>query len=294
MRLSETYDSLAGSHDSPSISDRIGAGETPQEYSGGALDFLPIPLSRHKIQAWFAACAALIFLAALMTAAASQWAFAPYAQVSPGSAAASVFTFFSLEQEANLPTWFCGMGLLLCAVLLCLTAAGARAAGDKRAGSWGLLAGIFAFLSLDEVAALHERAIVVLHALPNNAHMAGSLAALLVATVVVLRFWPFVNSLPASIRNQFLIAGTVFLAGAVGIDLLEAKVGDYLHHERLHLLISPFEKMFQMVAITVFLGALMQYMAERTPRFSMRWAASSNDESSAKELIANNEPAQSE
>lgn len=72
-----------------------------------------------------------------------------------GQPSSKVTSFVSLGGESNLPTWYSSIQLFLIALLLALFAVHS----DRRdRASWGLFvpAAIFAALSLDEVAQLHE------------------------------------------------------------------------------------------------------------------------------------------
>lgn len=124
-------------------------------------------------------------------------------------AAESLVAMLSLSYEANLPTWY-SSGLLLCCALAC----GAVATGPHW---WGLVVG-FSYMSLDEAAELHER-------LGGITETGGVLyfdwvipAALLVLVVGAL-YVPFLRTLPSAIRHRFVIAGALYLGGAVLMEL---------------------------------------------------------------------------
>src|SRR5687768_11951693 len=63
--------------------------------------------------------------------------------------------FLSLSYEGNVPTWYASSLLLLCAVMPGLIASEIPAAGSGRR-HWWALAILFAFMSLDEAAEIHE------------------------------------------------------------------------------------------------------------------------------------------
>ena len=64
--------------------------------------------------------------------------------------------FLSLSWEANLPTWAASSLLLICAALLWAIARKAKQTEDKAYRHWYALSAIFAYISLDETAQLHE------------------------------------------------------------------------------------------------------------------------------------------
>jgi hypothetical protein len=120
----------------------------------------------------------------------------------------------SLSYEQNLPTWYASCLLFSCAVLL--TVIVRRAPGDRL--RWGLLAAIFYYMSLDETAELHEQ-------LGGTFETGGLLyfdwvipAALAVA-VIGLFYLPFVLRLPEPTRRRIVIAGVLYVGGALLMEL---------------------------------------------------------------------------
>lgn len=127
---------------------------------------------------------------------------------------------FSLSLEANVPTWYSSVLLFSCALLL-------WANGDvevKRPNArwhwhWRGLAVVFAAISMDEVASFHER-------LNAFAHLGGVLYyawvipfGALVVVVGVLCL-PFLGGLPRVTRLRFVVAGALYVGGALGVELV--------------------------------------------------------------------------
>lgn len=134
--------------------------------------------------------------------------------------------YFALDQESNVPTWFQAALLLVCALLL--WTAGDDAADGRlgRVRQWRLLAAVFAYLSIDELAMLHERADDPLHHLFNTSGALLWAWVLLAAPLVVvfgLAYLPFLRSLPSPTRNGLLLAGAVYVGGAIAMEM----VGSY-------------------------------------------------------------------
>ncbi|HSK04211.1 MAG TPA: hypothetical protein VK932_23320 [Kofleriaceae bacterium] len=120
----------------------------------------------------------------------------------------------SLSYEHNVPTWLASSLLLACAL-----AAGAiaRGAASWRRHWWGVT-GVFGYASLDEAIQLHEH-------LGGHLEAGGVLyfdwvipAAAILAVLAVV-FLPFVRALPAVTRRRLVIAGAIFLGGAVAMEL---------------------------------------------------------------------------
>lgn len=148
-----------------------------------------------------------------------------FAVARPTTIPGDLFQFFGLEFERNLPTWFASSLLLLASLSAAHIGQLVRAAGDRRARTWIALAGLLAFLSLDETAAIHER----LNAPIRDAwHLSGPLlwgwvlpgvGAVLVVGLVFLRF---VRSLPSATRAAVVVAAALYVIGGLGMELTGA------------------------------------------------------------------------
>lgn len=120
----------------------------------------------------------------------------------------------SLSYEGNVPTWVATVLLFASAIVAARIAQHALA---FRRHWWGVAA-VFAYASLDEAAELHEH-------LGGTFSLGGVLyfdwiipaAILLVALVLV--FWPFVRALEPATRRRLVIAGCVYVGGAVIMEL---------------------------------------------------------------------------
>ena len=65
-------------------------------------------------------------------------------------------TLFDVGAERNIPTWFESMQFMLCSVLLVVVAIASRQRGERYGSHWGVHSVILLYLSLDEVATIHE------------------------------------------------------------------------------------------------------------------------------------------
>jgi hypothetical protein len=121
---------------------------------------------------------------------------------------------FSLSFESNVPTWYSSSLLFTCALALLAIA---RTARTHRRHWAGLAAGFF-YMSLDEAIELHEH-------LGGLFGTGGALyfdwvipAAIIVAGVAAL-YVPFLRDLPPHRRRAFVLAGLLYVGGAVAMEL---------------------------------------------------------------------------
>ncbi len=123
---------------------------------------------------------------------------------------------FSLSYEQNVPTWLATCLLFSAGVALAKAAAATSRRRGPMARRWWGLSAIFFYLSLDELAELHE----------NLNGVAGGVvyfdwivpAAVALAAVAAL-YLPFLARLPAPTRRAFLLAGALYVGGALLMEL---------------------------------------------------------------------------
>ncbi|MEX0867499.1 MAG: hypothetical protein WD030_09075 [Pirellulales bacterium] len=192
---------------------------------------------------------------------------------------------FVVDSELNLPTWYSSMTLLACGVLLAAIAAAQRHVDRGQWKKWALLAAIFAAMSLDEVASLHEmpsgpvrRAL----ALDGILRFGWVVLALPAVLIVGCAYAPFLWRLPARTRNLFLFAATCYVGGALGMEL----VGGYLAEQYgmravLYVMAATVEETLEMIGVAVFLFALLDYIGRRQFSWSIGVSAPPAGESSA-------------
>lgn len=171
--------------------------------------------------------------------------------------------FLSLSYERNLPTWYASGLLLGCALVLAAIARAATLARAPGRRHWWALAAAFAYISLDESVGLHE-------------HLGGllSLGGVLFFTWVVpaavlvllggLAFLPFLAKLPARRRGQFILAGVLYVGGALAMELpLGWWTEQHGNDNLVYALIDHVEEALELVGASLFLAALTEELGER-------------------------------
>ncbi|MGI9037749.1 MAG: hypothetical protein ACR2GQ_02700 [Gemmatimonadota bacterium] len=182
----------------------------------------------------------------------------------------SVAPLFHLGSETNVPTWFSGSLLLLCAFLLWLIRREALRRGLAGATHWLWLALIFAYLSLDEIAAIHERTDAPLHQLFDLTgvfHFAWVVLAIPILAVLGVFYIPFLIRLGRPHRTRFAAAAILYVGGALGMEMIGAAENEV--HGSVSLVYEVFntlEETLEMLGTVVFVHALLAYMGELTSR----------------------------
>jgi hypothetical protein len=177
-----------------------------------------------------------------------------------------------VDGEANLPAWLSAALLLLAGLLLAAIASVHRRRA-RQAGYWLLLSLIFVFLSLDEVAQLHELSI---RPLREQFHASGFLyypwiiPASLGVTLLAVGYSRFLIVLPSRTRWLFLFAAALYLGGSLLVEALSAMQASLHGQQTLgyHLIVTV-EELLEMSGVVVFLYALLDYLTQRFPRITI-------------------------
>jgi hypothetical protein len=177
----------------------------------------------------------------------------------------SRIALFELDREANIPTLYQTVTIMLCAALLAVIAIARKRENKREYLYWAGLAAVFLFLSADETAGMHER---MIEPLRNALNTSGVLyfawvipyGILLVAMMVI--YSRFLFSLPLRFRYLIILAAILYVTGALGFELIGGQWTDLHGQENLtYTLITTCEEIFEMAGILVFIYTLMSYIA---------------------------------
>lgn len=177
----------------------------------------------------------------------------------------------NLNEENNIPTWYSSSALLLSAILLAVIGLANKREGNPYTREWLGLAAIFLFLSLDEAASLHEGTYALTDALLGPMMEAAGyfhgflyfswvIVGAMFVLIVALAYLRFLAALPVKTRSLFLIAGTLYVGGALGIEMLGAR-HFYLYGMNFsYMMFAAVEEGLEMLGIVVFLYALISHL----------------------------------
>jgi hypothetical protein len=208
---------------------------------------------------------------------------------------------FDVGEERSIPTWFESIQFLLCSILLAVVAVAKKQRNDRYSLHWGVLSIILLFLSLDEVASLHEATGQQLERLLRSIagfDPGGAISFFWVVPgavfvfVVLLAYLRFLAHLPQTTRRWFLFAGALFVLGALGLEMLTAQVmsssggisnwivsssGGIVDRGSasaiptiLKGLQTSIEEMFEMLGLTAFVYALLAYISSYAEDINVR------------------------
>ena len=172
------------------------------------------------------------------------------------------FSLFNIGRQRNILDFYSAVALLFCALLLTLITVASNRRGRPYVG-WTGLAAIFCFLALDESVGIHE----TLSPLQSVLHTSGLLYFAwvipygIVLAIITLAYLRFIRALPPRIRRLFITAGSIYILGAVGFEMLEGWYSE-IHNQgsSLYTLLTTVEEVLEMSGIVVFIYALSSYI----------------------------------
>ena len=186
-----------------------------------------------------------------------------------------VVGLFLLGKEVNIPTFYSFSALLLCSALLAIIAFAKKKENAPYSLHWKALSIIFLYLSMDEASQLHEMTIKPLRSALNASgflHYTWVILGIVFSLIVVLAYLRFLADLPRKTRNLFLVAGAIFVGGALGMEMIGGYYSSLYAGQPIPLLrfcninlnyqmIATVEELLEMLGIVVFIYALMSYIS---------------------------------
>jgi hypothetical protein len=174
----------------------------------------------------------------------------------------------SLSYEHNLPTWYASCLLFAAATGLCAIAAHAYRTRDRaRFHWWGLAAGFF-FMSLDEATELHENLAGLYHG-SGVLYFGWVVPAAAIVVVIGALYLPFVRRLGSPTRERFVVAGVVYLTGALVMELplgwWTERAGAY---NATYAMIDLVEEALELVGVSLFLVSVYAHRDAHRPQVS--------------------------
>ena len=171
----------------------------------------------------------------------------------------------NVDEEENFPTLYSASALLISSALLAIIAYAKKLAGERYVQHWGALSIIFLILSLDEFLGLHEKVIEPLrHTLKAGGlfYYTWVIPGAIFVLVCLLSFMRFLAALPVKTRRLILIAGTVYIGGALGVEMLDGYYAQmYSNDSMMYSTLTTIEEFMEMLGIVIFIYALLSYIS---------------------------------
>ena len=172
--------------------------------------------------------------------------------------------FFGFDEEANFPTLYSFVTLAICSGLLAIISAIAKTTSFRYAKSWRALSFIFLFLAVDEACSIHEILIPLIKIVADTRgllYFPWVIPAGILLIVFLFLFHRFIYNLPRKTRNLFLLAGGIYIGGALIMEMIGAYLADIGGLDTMaYWLAATIEELLEMFGILIFIHALLSYI----------------------------------
>jgi hypothetical protein len=164
-------------------------------------------------------------------------------------------SFFDLDEEESIGTWFSAIILLLAGLLSMLHARYPVTKMKRWHFCWWLLGIGFCVLSLDEIAGFHEFVNTVI----EDTHWT-TYGAILVVTMGFILL-PFILNLPKRTSILFLVSAVIYVGGAIGVEWATIWYEDHSQLDTLaYNLWNALEEFMEMSGIILYIYALLAHI----------------------------------
>ncbi len=174
----------------------------------------------------------------------------------------STATLLSLNDEANVPTSFAFLQLVVCALAAAAVAALVRRQGRPGAAHWLGVAAALLAVGFDELLTLHERLNDSMTARTGASSLSQAwvIPALVVVAVLTVVFVPFVRRLPPPVRRRVVVAAALFVGGAALFEMAGALYSDHVSGWWFTwMLFWTAEEVCELVAVALMLSAILRH-----------------------------------
>ena len=181
-----------------------------------------------------------------------------------------------LDYEGNLPSLYSMFAIILCSGVLFVIANAKRITRQPFAFQWEILGWIFLFLGLDEGLALHEEIgdLMELYITASGyLYFPWVIPYTGLVALLAVFYFRFLLHLPRPTMLRFIIAAGLFLTGAVGLEMISAQEADINGTTTItYSVLYTIEELCEMIAMVIFLQALLEYYAREFGTLSLRFS----------------------
>lgn len=176
---------------------------------------------------------------------------------------------FNLDGELNLPSVYSALTLLVCSIILSAITYIKKNQHDHYTSDWGRLSILFAFLFFDELTSIHETLVKPVKTVINVGgifNFAWVIPGIFFVLFMFVMFLKFLINLPRKTRHYFLIAGVIYVGGAIGYELVGGYIADaYTPQSAIYVLSVTLEESLEMLGIAVFIYGLLSHISYSHP-----------------------------
>lgn len=180
--------------------------------------------------------------------------------------------YFEVDSENNLPAWWSSFMLLSSGTLLFYAAALWRWSGWRGWWRWVAIGLVLTAMSLDEATRIHERLGRLYRMLFGEApldHYTWLMLGVPVAVAVIIFLAVMIRGMPGLPRTLLFCGVVVFLAGAVGMEIIQSLLMDRIGGEDSwgHFALWHIEELIEMLGAGLMVAAAVSAVHDGLHRY---------------------------
>jgi hypothetical protein len=199
-----------------------------------------------------------------------------FAYISGKNYSTSIVKVFSFDTEKNIPTCYATLLLLFTSLILVVITLLKRKQNDSMFLYWALLSFGFLYIAVDEFFSLHEKVIKPLRKLLNYEnfgffYFAWVIPGIALVVLLGLVYLKFLFRLPKKTMVNFIVAGVVYVGGALGVELIGGRYREMQGINFTYKMIATVEESLEMLGVVMFIRALLLYLSESYKEVQLRF-----------------------
>lgn len=187
---------------------------------------------------------------------------------------------FYVDYENTVPSFFSASLLLMAALLLALISTLKQASQATHRFQWRMLSCTFLFMAVDEAASIHELLIGPMRSLLGQEasgifFFAWVIPGIAIALIFGLSYLRLLLHLPLKTKWTIVLAATLYLGGAIGMELIGGRYAHLHGMENLtYSMLATVEESLEMTGAIIFIHALLNYIADSYREIQLHLTAS--------------------
>lgn len=177
-----------------------------------------------------------------------------------------IVNLFNFDKELSIPTYFSALNLLVSFLLLYMIYRSHKNGKIIDTKYWGFLSIFFLYLSIDEIASIHEKfnrpIRYLISAKTGPLYYVWVLVAIAVCIIIAIYLFRFYLRLPNRYKVLFGISALLFVGGTIGFEMIGgcyAPGGD-ANPTVIYTIIMTIEESLEMTGIILFNYSLIDYI----------------------------------
>ncbi|MEY3471021.1 MAG: hypothetical protein RLZZ223_371 [Candidatus Parcubacteria bacterium] len=168
---------------------------------------------------------------------------------------------FSVDQEANIPTWFTGAIALYLAMNAALIASAVKSQG-KSSWAWRGISLMGIYIAMDEVAGFHELAIDPIRHnwdISPWLYQAWVIPAMALVILISIIYSRFILRIPIYTKVYLILGALTYVTGAIGVEAIGGFVLSTQGLSDWYVELSHIEEFMEMMGLIIILYSVVEY-----------------------------------